>query len=123
MLIGGTNCRAGGAYTALLVVAALSYSFIGCLAASILFGGGVTFNAGGLLIAGSSTGTRDAFGVVSAFTNGPLGTGVLTVAANGAFLQADATARTLNNDFAFGAGVSNLAFRGTGSLTLNERPA
>ena len=89
------------------------------LSGASLFGGGVTVNAGGLLIAGSSAGTRDAFGVVSAFTNGPLGTGVLTVAANGAFLQADATARTLNNDFAFGASVSNLAFRGTGSLTLN----
>ena len=89
------------------------------LSGASLFGGGVTVNAGGLLIAGSSTGTRDALGVVTGFTNGPLGTGALTINANGTFLQADATARTLNNDYVFGAGVNNLTFRGTGTLTLN----
>lgn len=85
------------------------------LSGASLFGGGVNITAGGLAVAGSSTGTRDTLGVVTAFTNGPVGVGTLTLA-TGTYLTADATARTLNNDYVLG---SSLGFKGTGSLTLN----
>jgi autotransporter-associated beta strand protein len=85
------------------------------LSGASLFTGGVNVTAGGLAIAGNSTGTRDALGVVTGFTNGPVGIGTLTLA-TGTFLTADATARTLNNDYILG---STLGFRGTGNLTLN----
>jgi autotransporter-associated beta strand protein len=81
------------------------------------FTGGVNLTAGGLAI-GASTNvtTRDPVtGVASAFTNGPLGTGVMTIGA-GTFLTSTSSTNTVNNDYVTGG---NFSLKGNLSLTLN----
>ena len=88
------------------------------------FAGGVQLNAGTLIIGAASTGSTAG----TAVTSGPLGTGVLTVAA-GTTLQSDNTARivannlTINGNTIFGgtAATHNLTFNGRVNLGAANR--
>jgi autotransporter-associated beta strand protein len=87
------------------------------LSGASLFTGGVNVQAGGLAV-GASTNvtTRDAAtGVVSAFANGPVGTGALTIGASGTYLTSTG-ANLLSNAVTLAG--SQLTLRGTNSLTL-----
>ena len=94
------------------------------LSGASTFAGGVQLNAGTLIIGAASAGTTAG----TAVTSGPLGTGVLTVAA-GTTLQSDNTARivannlTINGNTIFGgtAATHNLTFNGRVNLGAANR--
>ncbi|MCX6850548.1 MAG: autotransporter-associated beta strand repeat-containing protein [Verrucomicrobia bacterium] len=87
------------------------------LSGASLFGGGVNVQAGGLAVGGSTNvTTRDGTtGIVSAFANGPIGTGALTIGAAGTYLTSTG-ANTLSNALVLSG--TQITLKGTNNLTI-----
>lgn len=81
------------------------------LSGQSIFTGGVSLNAGGLMIGGSSTPSAPG----STVTAGPLGTGTLTIG-SGTFLTSSAANNAVANNYVIGG---NFSFTGINSLYLN----